>query len=271
MSTLFDMRSGTLVKSTLYTNGLLIKNALAFNPLSLFSGGKQGVWYDPSDLSTMFQDAAGTQPVTADGDPVGLILDKSGNNNHATQTVSASRPAYRTDGQLHWLYFDGVDDTLVARNVELQTYSTLSLAVRPFSAYKFIIEHSPNTIKSTGGFVFLGTTGSTIAKKSNAITSVDATNVNWAGYEALIASYTYDGTFTLYKNSDLVPVVYNSVVINAIENTLITNDLFINSRASSSFFQSNNLYGLLIFDGKPSVLDKTSLDSYLATKSGVTL
>lgn len=36
-----------------------------------------GVWYDPSDLSTLFQDAAGTIPVTAAGQPVGLILDKS--------------------------------------------------------------------------------------------------------------------------------------------------------------------------------------------------
>ena len=48
-----------------------------FSPLDLFAGGKQGVWYDPSDKSTLFQDAAGTVPVTADGDPVGLILDKS--------------------------------------------------------------------------------------------------------------------------------------------------------------------------------------------------
>lgn len=48
-----------------------------FSPLDLFAGGKQGVWYDPSDKSTLFQDVAGTVPVTKDGDPVGLILDKS--------------------------------------------------------------------------------------------------------------------------------------------------------------------------------------------------
>ncbi|WP_420229036.1 hypothetical protein ACOBWA_08420 [Psychrobacter sp. ER1] len=43
----------------------------------MFAGDKQGVWYDPSDLTTLFQDAAGTTPVTKDGDPVGLMLDKS--------------------------------------------------------------------------------------------------------------------------------------------------------------------------------------------------
>ena len=51
-----------------------------------------GAWFDPEDLSTMFQDAAGTTPVTALEQPVGLWLDKSGNGNHATQSITASRP-----------------------------------------------------------------------------------------------------------------------------------------------------------------------------------
>lgn len=36
-----------------------------------------GAWFDPSDLSTLYQDAAGTKPVTAVEQPVGLMLDKS--------------------------------------------------------------------------------------------------------------------------------------------------------------------------------------------------
>ncbi len=44
---------------------------------ALFALGEQGAWYDPSDFSTMFQDSTGTTPVTAVGQPVGLILDKS--------------------------------------------------------------------------------------------------------------------------------------------------------------------------------------------------
>ncbi len=61
----------------------------------LFSNGEQGFFYDPNDLSTMFQNAAGTVPVTAARQPVGLMLDKSGRNNHARQTTSASRPILR--------------------------------------------------------------------------------------------------------------------------------------------------------------------------------
>jgi len=51
--------------------------ALFNTPASLFTTGVNGAWYDPSDFSTMFQDAAGTTPVTAVGQPVGLMLDKS--------------------------------------------------------------------------------------------------------------------------------------------------------------------------------------------------
>ena len=49
-----------------------------FSPKALFAAGEQGVWYDPSDLTTLYQDAAGTTPVTAMEQPVGLMLDKSG-------------------------------------------------------------------------------------------------------------------------------------------------------------------------------------------------
>lgn len=44
---------------------------------AFFSNGEQGVWYDPSDRATLFQDYAGTTPVTAIEQPVGLVLDKS--------------------------------------------------------------------------------------------------------------------------------------------------------------------------------------------------
>lgn len=43
----------------------------------LFSLSEPGAWFDPSDLTTLFQDSAGTTPVTAPNQPVGLMLDKS--------------------------------------------------------------------------------------------------------------------------------------------------------------------------------------------------
>jgi hypothetical protein len=67
-----------------------------FTPAALFAGGGTGAWYDPSDFSTMFQDSAGTTPVTAVEQPVGRMLDKSGLGNRVTQTTSTSRPILRS-------------------------------------------------------------------------------------------------------------------------------------------------------------------------------
>jgi hypothetical protein len=50
---------------------------IPFSPSSLFSAGEQGAWYDPSDLTTLFTDSAGTVPVTGVEQFVGLMLDKS--------------------------------------------------------------------------------------------------------------------------------------------------------------------------------------------------
>ena len=55
----------------------ILRRAREFTPERLLEKGEQGVWYDPSDTTTLFQDSAGTTPVTASGQPVGLMLDKS--------------------------------------------------------------------------------------------------------------------------------------------------------------------------------------------------
>lgn len=49
----------------------------AFSPRKLFVSGVVGVWHDPSDLSTLFQDNSGTSAVTAVSQTIGLMLDKS--------------------------------------------------------------------------------------------------------------------------------------------------------------------------------------------------
>lgn len=81
---------------TFIVNPYLFGAAAPWTPAQLFASSEKGVWYDPSDLSTLFQDSAGTTPVTAVEQPVGRILDKSGNAFHATQATSAARPVYRS-------------------------------------------------------------------------------------------------------------------------------------------------------------------------------
>lgn len=76
-------------------DGSLTVTAEDFSPFSLFQSGEQGVWFDPSDFSSMSQDDAGATPVTAVEQAVGRILDKSGRGNHATQATPTARPILR--------------------------------------------------------------------------------------------------------------------------------------------------------------------------------
>lgn len=73
--------TGGLFNSGLFKGGLfsggLFNQSSAWSPTSLFSSGEKGGWYDPSDLTTLFQDSAGKTPVTAATQSVRLILDNS--------------------------------------------------------------------------------------------------------------------------------------------------------------------------------------------------
>ncbi|PLP58263.1 hypothetical protein CYK37_15225 [Mesorhizobium loti] len=69
-----------------------------FAPAAMFAAGEKGAWYDPSDITTLFQDDTGTTPVTASGQTVGLMRDKSGNNLHLVQATSGARPTYINPG-----------------------------------------------------------------------------------------------------------------------------------------------------------------------------
>jgi hypothetical protein len=66
----------------------------------------------------MFTDD-GVTNVTADGDAVYRINDKSGNGYHLTQATEAARPLYKTSGGIHWLQFAGTDDVLETGNITL--------------------------------------------------------------------------------------------------------------------------------------------------------
>jgi len=92
----------------------------AWSPSVLFANGEPGVWYDPSDLSTLFQDAAGTTPVTAVEQPVGLMLDKSKGLVLGPELVTNGGPFTATNG------WSGINVTLSVENGRLKATSNAS-------------------------------------------------------------------------------------------------------------------------------------------------
>lgn len=87
--------------------------------LAAFANGEQGAYYDFSDLSSLWQDAAGTTPVTANGQVVGRALDKSPNGNHLTQATGARRPLLEYSGGIGAIVGDGIDKHMRTGAIDL--------------------------------------------------------------------------------------------------------------------------------------------------------
>lgn len=95
----------------------------AYNPAST----SPGAWYDPSDLSTLYQDTAAASPVTTVGQSVARVNDKSGNGLHITQATAAARPTYQVDANgKPYLLFDGVDDEMTVAATYAQPWDRIS-------------------------------------------------------------------------------------------------------------------------------------------------
>ena len=56
------------------------------------------LWFDAADLTTLFQNTAGTTAVTANGQFVQCWKDKSGNSRHATLYTGTTGPTYSSNG-----------------------------------------------------------------------------------------------------------------------------------------------------------------------------
>lgn len=242
--------------------------------LALFAGGKQGVWYDPSDKSTLFQDVAGTVPVTKDGDPVALMRDKSGNGNHATQTVSAARPVYKTDGILHWLAFDGTDDSFVLSRTALLADKSQSI----FSAYSLNAISSFASIFSAigaGEGITQFYSAQTANRRAAIATKTSLALVIVANLPTLLKTKVVRTTLFNRKDGRLTDTenrggeASGSLALNS-DIALPVNGYSI-GKASGAAYANISLYGLIVVSGDLSVSDVYSAESALANKSGVTL
>jgi len=89
--------------------------AAVWTPADLFKNGEVGFWFDGSDMSTMFQDASGTVPVTATGQAVARWNNKlvGQAQDYKMSNSSASRqPILNVTSGKSSVLFDGVEDLI---------------------------------------------------------------------------------------------------------------------------------------------------------------
>ncbi len=103
--------------------------APAFDPLTLYTGGKKGIWIKPRNWSTLRQSYLGTTAVTTAGDPVGYAGDQSGNATNLVNPSATARPLAATVSGVDCIDFDGVDDMLRTDTVSAGTWTNMDMFV----------------------------------------------------------------------------------------------------------------------------------------------
>lgn len=226
---------------------------------ALFGSGEVGAWYDPSDSSTVWQDAAGTTPAGV-GDPVGRIDDKSGNGNHATQTTSAARPVLQQSGDLYYLDFDGVDDLMVSSAFA----SPIAQPNTTYYAYKL------DALSAANEYIF---------------DSLDATNRQSSYYTLNVFMFGGQGPVQFYTattDAAVNGILFNNASSwNRLNGTQTARSLGTNAFSGITlscylgkqaiYCGDLRLYGWVNIDRTLTAAEITDLETYLAAKSGVTL
>ena len=249
---------------------------------ALFANSEVGAWYDPSDLTTMFQDRAGTTPVTADGQTVGKILDKSGRGNHAVAPSDAARPLYKTGGGLHWIQFDGIDDSLVTSSFAWGTNkSTVVVGVlnNNSSAFGLPFVFGSDPIVDAGAFgsyVNIAANGDyAIAAKgsSHCYLKTDGASIPRTD----VATFTYDLSETIYSDSLKLRINAASASLTFVAGGNLgggdfgTYPINIGRRGDNSSFLVGNIYSVVIRGALSTTQEISDTETWIADKTGVTL
>jgi hypothetical protein len=231
-----------------------------FTPQSLFAG-TAGAWYDPSDLSSMFQDSAGTTAAAVDS-PVGRINDKSGNGNHATQATAAARPILRQDGSGRlYLEFDGVDDELRASFAIAQPWDRIS-AIRQITRADF--DRIFGGATANAGNLLQHPTSPQIYALSGDTTGIVATSVPPLGTNMTVTERHAATGARLGINAD--------AYFTGNTGTTLPGGIALGGGGPVGLRFSNiRLYGVVMIGRPLSDSETSQLRSFMAGKAGVTL
>lgn len=245
-----------------------------FSPSSLFFNGEKGVWYDPSDMSTLWQNTAGTIPVTASGQPVARMNDKSGNGLDAYRTVTS--PIFRDVGGRRWLEFNGTTDRMATvtgpayETPHVSIFAATATRDTSLTGWRGIVELSSDftatsntfTLGYSGTAAYMGSRNGTIALASSTEVVNNVRNV----YTGLAT--TSPANCQIRRNSLI------RGTNTATQGTLgwyIAAPLYIGSRGTSGNASPIDFYGLIVRSGESTEVEIANAEAYLGIKAEVGL
>jgi hypothetical protein len=229
------------------------------------SGGTQPVdvsgllgWYDFSDVSTLWTNTTRTTPVTADGDVIKGVTDKSGNGRHLSEATNA--PTYRVNA---------AGGRSVSRYVATKYLRNLSFTLnQPFTA--FIV--GDVTVPATNQYFFDGealnraliASFSATAVRVYAGTILDQTIANNAMLTPHVIGAVYNGASS--RN------VFDGTVVTGVAGVLGSTGITLGVAGDLSTGPlTGDIAECLIYNTALSSADISEVARYLGAKYGITV
>lgn len=257
----------------------------AISPSTLFAASEQGGWWDPSDFSTMFQDMAGLTPVTAAGQTVGRINDKSGRGNHLTNKFTGGPILTQDAGGKYYLAAIGSGASRLS-SVGAFDMSGSDKLFLCWGNYKDVASGIPLLVEtgigasgfdSAGILGAFGIGGSTpilgcmllgMSGGTNPPVLTKNTTGNSRGFLLVTTTISDIGAGTLdLRNNAVVESTASSGSVST-GNFSATNSLHVNSRGDTGNFFSGRWYGGIIRGGASSAAQISVAEAYINSKMG---
>ncbi len=178
-----------------------------------------------------------------------------GPGNHATQSTSAARPIYRTDGVLHWLQFDGVDDGLLFSAGDLSGNSWSTVEITTPQSVDFVLLHRDGAITPRAGIAQEGSTSTVLA-----VTGI--TQLGFYGDGALDTEGTRGSQFSVAQVSNVIEEVFSCEISWV--------DLKIGAYDVSGFSTAGLVHGYILREGGLDTVERGSLVSFGKKITGAT-
>ena len=236
---------------------------VTFTPASIT--GLQ-LWLDASDAGTLFDATSGGSLVAADG-AVARWQDKSGNNRHATQETSASRPLRKTavQGGKDALRFDGSDDTLSLPSITIPASHTVFSVFGRATASIHSITLGSEVEAGVTRYSAWWFNDNVVYIKTNDDFSTHGSASTSTGAFLLVNIRTATTSVVTRRNgAQLASVTSGSAVTNASSGT------WTHVGSVGTTVHSGNLCEIIVYNTALSDTDRAAVESYLMSKWGIT-
>lgn len=234
------------------------------NPIfALYKNGELGFWYDIQDLSKLFQDDAGTIPVTAAGQKVGRINDKSGNGWHLTQSVDNKKPVLGFNEGKYYLIFNGTSTFMSVSNTNFGSSVSFSLFIAQKKlqdgSSRMLLERSSQAESNNGSFNIIAPGSSGVRKYAallGFIKPVSMLNDATVAYteNPAYSAPNFSSIYSKYRIKDeslhaSVKLFVNKVLVEFTEeskpsasNNFGNHNMYLGARSGSSLFYNGHIY-----------------------------